>query len=261
MAAPRPRRQAGTPRWRWPRAQSAARPAAPASPAPHARRLAGHFALTSASPALTTGRPYKGDCGQYWIDRLLPRRAPRAAPTPVNFARSGSGNSRGEPEAGPSWPAALRPDHTPVSRAVSAERSLDPRSASCARRPLQVGSCCRGHPLRTRLPPAGRLPVGLRSLGPWVRAAVKLVVGPMAAADAGGTLGRRIRRSRMGGDLQVGRGTRGDKAAKAKLTLTATRAPFDFSGAQGTEPGSLAQDLSPICMHGGLACPKLVCAN
>ena len=103
-----------------------------ASPAPHARRLAGHFALTSASRALTTGRPYKGDCGQYWIDRLLAApSAPSRAHTCQLRARSDSGDSEcGASGAGPSWPAAPSPDHTPVSGAVSTERSLDPRSAS-----------------------------------------------------------------------------------------------------------------------------------
>lgn len=167
-----------------------------ASPAPHARRLAGHFALTFASPALTTGRPYKGDCGQYWIDRLLAApSAPSRAHTCQLRARndsgdSGCGASGADPPGLP--PCAPTTRQCPVQ---SRPRGAWTRGAlPCAA--ATPGRSASGPPLRRGSVPPSRgdaQRAGSRSLSPWVRAAVKSGCsgGAGDAAGSGGTLGRR----------------------------------------------------------------------
>lgn len=224
VAAPRPRRQAGTPRWRWPRAQSAARPAAPARPLRPTPGGSRGTLLWRPPPRLW--RPaalIKGTVANTGSIASWPRRAPRAAPTPVNFARAAILETRGA-ELRKRDPPGL-PPCDPTTRQCpvqSPQRGAWTRGA-LPRAAATPGRSASGPPLRRgSVPPAGT--PGGSGLAAWVlgceqlwsRGAVGAPATPRTQEGPWGTEGSA--RSRMGGDLRVGRGTRGDKAAKAKLT-------------------------------------------
>ena len=124
------------------------------------------------------------------------RRAPRAAPTPVNFARAAiletpSAELR-EPDPPGLQPRAPTTRQCPVQ---SRPRGAWTRGAlPCA--VATPGRSASGPPLRRGSVPPFRgdaQRAGSRSLGPRVRAAVKSGCsgGPGDAAGSGGTLGRR----------------------------------------------------------------------